>query len=832
MPHDEDDRPARSGTLSRRGFLVSAPLAGVAGACSPAVVAPGTTRTAPPRFDLTQASAALDPDEIVDSACQFCNSLCRIKVAKKNGRVIEIRGETQDPVQAGNLCAKAPMMRELVYNRHRITHPMKRVSGAKGDPDSKFAPISWDEALTGIARVLLEIRDASGPEAVASKTSGRMVRGAGSIIGRFFELYGSPNATDVGPVCNDAGGNALAMTFGLPNFTNGYGVDAATRREDLGASRLLLLLGTNQAETHPVTFEYLLRVRAATGARLIVVDPRKTPTSAHADLHIAIRPHTDMALAYGMLATILDEKLYDTAFVERWVVGFAELRAHVRAQGFSAAWASRVTDVPAEAIRGLARDYARTKPAAIFCNAGISHQLNAFHTYRALAFLAAITGNIGVAGGGCNFMHNTWPGDLRLPPIEGGPVPVRKPALPVGPDAFAEAVLTGRPYPLRAVFAAGNPLVDSANVARVRAAYERLDLFVYPALFMEEPATYADYILPVTTVLEMNCVYMRRDDRAIRWCNQAVPPVGEARSDIQIWLGLAEKMATLDTRHPPEYWTHNLRPEWNDYRLLWDEVFVKRTPGMAGMTSERLRSRAEPLRWPCPSVDHPGVSTLYLEHASWRQAAEALGHKGKRFLTPSGKIEVMTPALDALLGVAGHAALPPFYSHPETTGNLATVEHTREWVDNPINPGSLTPKATLGVGARRPAAFPLVGLTGRPSVMHFATMTHWTATAEQLNGIRLIQIHPAAARRAGLTNGDAVRVESPRGAITGTALLFDGIREDTVFVANTFGPAQRVAVENGLPLYEPANLLVDDRYFDNLSGQQAYKCFACRIVKL
>lgn len=832
MSHDEDDSTKQTrGGVSRRGFLAVAPVAGLAGACRTTAPAPATTAPAARHFDFTRASAALEPDAIVDSACQFCNSLCRIKVAKKSGRVIEIRGEPADPVQAGSLCAKAPMMRELIYNRHRVTHPMKRVSGVKGDPSSQFARVTWDEALDGIARKLLEIRDAGAPEAVASKTTGRMARGAGSIIGRFFELYGSPNATDVGPVCNDAGGNALAATFGLGNFTNGYGVDGATGREDLGASRYLLMFGTNQAETHPVTFEYLLRARATTGAKLVVVDPRRTPTGALADRHVGIRPHTDMALAYGMLATIIDEGLYDAAFVERWVIGFAELRAHIKAQGFSAAWAARVTDVPADVIRELARDYARARPAAIYCNAGISHQMNAFHTYRALAFLAAITGNIGVPGGGCNFMHNTWPGGLDLPPVEGGPVPARKTALPVGPDAFAASVLDGRPYKLRAVFAAGNPLLASANTARVRDAFEQLELFVYPALFMEEPAAYADYILPVTSVLEMDCVYMRRDDRAIRWCNQAVPPVGEARSDIEIWLGLAAKMAQHDKRHPPTYWTNNLRAEWNDYRVLWDEVFVKRTAGMAGMTSERLKSRAEPLRWPCPSPDHPGVSTLYLDHPSWREAAAALGHPGKRFLTPSGKIEISTPALDAKLAGAGHAALPPFYAHPETTGDLATVSHSQELVDNPINPGTLTPKATLGVPARRPAGFPLVGMIGRPSVAHFASVTHWIASAKQLNGIRLVQIHPRTASAAGIANGDTVRVESPRGAVTGTALLFDGIREDTIFVPNTFGPAQRVAEENGLPLYEPANLLVDDRYFDNLSGQQAYKCFACKIAK-
>jgi anaerobic selenocysteine-containing dehydrogenase len=116
-------------------------------------------------------------------------------------------------------------------------------------------------------------------------------------------------------------------------------------------------------------------------------------------------------------------------------------------------------------------------------------------------------------------------------------------------------------------------------------------------------------------------------------------------------------------------------------------------------------------------------------------------------------------------------------------------------------------------------------------VVHFAGVTQWTWTGKQMNGVRLIQVHPRAAARAGVRNGDTIVVESPRGAVRGTALLWEHIREDTIFVPNTFGPRQKMAEELGTPLYEPANVLLDDRYYDNLSGQQAYKCFACRIRK-
>ncbi|MFM8274746.1 MAG: molybdopterin-dependent oxidoreductase, partial [Gemmata sp.] len=712
---------------------------------------------APP--DFTRGSAALEPDKVVTSACQFCNSLCGLKVHLKAGRVIDVTGLTDDPVQAGGLCVKGPMMAQLVYNRHRIKTPLKRV-GKKGDPNSKFEPISWDAALGLVAKKFLELRDAGEARAVASRTSGRLPRGVGSLVHRLFTLLGSPNDTDVGPVCNDAGGNALAATFGLGNFTNGYGIDPATGKEDLGSANFFLFLGTNQAETHPVTFAHLLRCREKTRAKLVVVDPRKTPTGVAADTWIAPKPHTDLALVLGVLGHVVEKKLYDAAFVQKWVLGFDELAKHLKANGYTPAWAAKVCDVPERQVVELAEGYAGSKPAAIFCNAGISHQLNAFDTYRTLAMLAAITGNVGVPGGGCNFMHNTWPGDLHLPPLAVKPPEIADRAMPVGPDWFAESVLNARPYRMKALVAMGNPLLSSANTARVKEAFEKLEFFAYTGLFLEESAYYADVILPVCSGLEMDGVYMRRDDRGIRWQNAAVTRVGESKPDWEVWIELAHALAKHDTKNKPAYWADAFPNEWKDYRKLWAE-FVARTPGMKGMAAARMEKRAEPLRWPCPTEQHPGVSTLYLDHPTWQAAAESLGYKGKRFLTPSGKVELFTPELEKRLAPAGHGAFPVFYTHPEVTGRHPTVEYGAELVQNPVNPQAVTPKVRLGV---RPAGnvhadYPLMGMIGRPSVVHFAGVTQWAYTGKQLNGVRLVQVHPKTAAAAGLKNGDQVTVE-------------------------------------------------------------------------
>src|SRR5262249_20175833 len=149
------------------------------------------------------------------------------------------------------------------------------------------------------------------------------------------------------------------------------------------------------------------------------------------------------------------------------------------------------------------------------------------------------------------------------------------------------------------------------------------------------------------------------------------------------------------------------------------------------------------------------------------------------------------------LSKAGHGALPVFYTHPEVTGRNPIIEYATELVTNPVNPQAFTPNVKLGGLSSGDVHkdFPLMGIIGRPSVVHFAGVTHWTYAGKQMNGLRQVQIHPTVANRAGIQNGDRIVVESPRGSVAGTALLWDGIREDSIFVPNTFGPMQKMADE-------------------------------------
>ncbi|SDY83656.1 Anaerobic selenocysteine-containing dehydrogenase [Amycolatopsis xylanica] len=598
----------------------------------------------------------------------------------------------------------------------RLTTPLRRISGKKGSRESEFEPISWDEAFAAVAARLLALRDEGEARSIATWTSGSRAHGTGSLMSRLFALLGSPN----GPGMVDPGSAALASAFGLGMFTNGYGIDGATGQDDLGSSKYLLFLGTNQAQTHPLVFDYLRRDR--TQAKLVVVDPRRTPTTARADEWLASRPHTDLALVLGMLSHIITTGRQDRRFVAHWVTGFEELRDHLRDHGYTPDWAARITGLPADTIRRIAEEYAAADRAAIFCDAGVSHQRGAFDAYRALTFLAAVTGNIGIPGGGCNFMHHTWPGDLRLPPLTVA-VPPTPPALPPGP----EPVLTGRPYRLRALVTQGNPLQTVTESTRVRQALREVEFSVHIGLVMDEIAYHADLILPSCGELEFEGVYRHRDDRAVRWHHQTLPRAGLSRPDWEIWIGLARALGDVDAVRGPAYWHDAFPLAWLDYPTLWAE-FVAHTPGMGGMTQARLEAQDEPLRWPCPSVGHPGVSVLYADHPSWYEAAAALGAPGKRFLTASGKVEFVNVS-NPRLPVFGQPELRPDRGRmlPQVRNGIQPRQPAVD-VDRWEKSGDLTPGRTdvgpapprLELGMRGElghGAHPGVGYAGRVQTM-------------------------------------------------------------------------------------------------------------------
>lgn len=767
------------------------------------------------------------PDKVIASGCSFCPSNCRHLVHVKKGMVLNVYGEKNDPVQNGGLCAKGQIIPQLLYNIHRIINPMKR-DGPK--PGINFQEVSWEEALKEISEKVLSIRDKDGAKAIGAKSSIRQSIEAGIMQKRFMELLGSPNTIHSGNVCDGSGAVASKITLGGTGQTNGYGPDPITGTEDLGDSKYILWFGSNDAETHPILHAYMKRRKAETGAKWIVFDPRLTITGNAADLHIPIRAGTDMAFVYAMIFRIIKKDLYDRDFVNNWVLGFNDLKDFIISKNYSPEWAEKVTNISSKVIVKIAEEYAKTKPASIIANSGIAHHLNGVDTARTLIFLAAITGNIGVPGGGANFMHNSSI-PLELPSIQDRK-PTTEAGLPPFPESFVDAINTGNPYPIKAFFCAGNLMTQATDTKKVEAALKKLELFVSFNLFPQEDTYYADYILPTVTFYEMDHVGIRRCDRGIRWRNKVVEPVGESRPDADIWIDLAQTMAELDTSNKPEYWKNNLDLKWKDKKFLWNMVFPKQNPTMGGMTADRMAKMATPLRWPCPNTNHPGTSVMYLDKPEWKDIW------GKRFLTESGKIEIFTEKLEKSLNAIGRKALPEFYTSVENPWGLPTISMQKELIKSPTiatsAAGNFVHKVNLGVqsDSNLKMQYPQQLITGRPSAVIFHSISHWAWLPTQISADRYIQISKKLAGQIKVQSGDLVKVETLRGEIIAPVLVWDGIEANTVFIPMSYGNKQVVHKEVGRYTWDSVNILTGGEEYDNLSGQHEYKSFMCRITTI
>jgi anaerobic selenocysteine-containing dehydrogenase len=425
-------------------------------------------------------------------------------------------------------------------------------------------------------------------------------------------------------------------------------------------------------------------------------------------------------------------------------------------------------------------------------------------------------------------MHNA-PVGLSLPPIKGKKA-IKEPGLPPQPDYFAEAILTGEPYPLRAILHAGNMMTQASNTKQMAKALAKLELFVSFNLFPQEDTFWADYVLPTTTFYETDHVGVRRCDRGIRWRNKVVEPVGESRVDSAIWIELGQKMAELDKKNQPEYWKDNLKIEWKDNHHLWNVVNPANDPTSAGMTADRMDTMKTPLRWPCPSKDHPGTSVMYLDKPEWR---DIFG--GKRFLTESGKVEIFTPELQKRLSESGHSAISDFYTSPENMNGLPTLKYLDQFVKSPTvsntQGGNLVHKVEIGVEPDHEIRkkFPFQLTTGRPNALHFHSITHWAWHLTQSSGDRYVQIHPKLAKQIRVESGEIVKVETSRGSIEGPALVWDGIEPNTIFIPHTFGPMQVARKDVDRNIWESVNNLTAT-FYDTLSGQVGYKSQLCSIM--
>ena len=740
----------------------------------------------------------------VAGGCNLCFNACPIKYEMRNGTVTNIYGNTDDPIFGGRICPKSQMTLQMYGNPDRLLKPLKRV-GERGQ--GNFEEISWERALDEIAERLKALRQQYGADSLAIQAGSRT--GVLNIMGAvpmFAALWGTANVAATEPFCDLGKSVSLEMTQGSTMLANVY------TAEDIGSAELYVYFGDNQAETRPVNFGLVNHWRLQNKARMVVVDPRMTATAAKADQWLAIRPGTDMALGLALIHHILVHELHDAAFCDDWIEGFGAWRDFILAQDYSPHWAAPITDIPAATIVQLAEQIAGADGCMIYLSRGVNQHTNSAQTNRTFMFLAAITGNWGRRGGG--YFNVSSEPDWKYPAMPAERTPKTRPAISKNPAAWLDAMLGEDRYPLRALITGNNPLGQWPDQNKARRALQNLDLVVHMDLFRNATSAYADYVLPMASGIEKGGTTRFAEDRRIVWNDKLIDPPGEARSDHWFWIELGKRLGFGDL----------LKDQYKDPRVLWDEVICPTTPGVRGITTKRLL--ALPSRWvrvPSASEDDPGIDTLYLPGTT------AFGQPaGKRFATPSGKLEFHTPSLCERFAQMGLSPLPEFYSEAEGISPLPHVRQTANKVVSPFMHGQhyAAPGRITGAEAfaAQPPGYDTELVTGRPPAPHFHSWTHYLWQAQEMWPELFCQIHPEKAERLGVQDGDRVRISTRHGQIEARAWRHAGMRKSAIFVpigwdeTQPYHPGASVNHLTGLAL-------------DPISQQPNLKLHMCSVEK-
>ena len=463
---------------------------------------------------------------------------CGLLVGVKDNSIVEVQGDPDGFLNKGYICPKGLASPDRLTHPSRLKHPLKR-TGKRGE--GKWKKIEWKEAITIISDQLLRIKEKHGAKAVAFCQG--MPKGLDHfVLIRLANIFGCPNVVAVQDVCHSPREITGYHTCGFYPVTDYH-----------HKSKLVMLWGSNITSTNEegqicsLLFEQLKQ-----GTQLLVIDPRKTEMARRAGLWLQLRPGTDGALALAFLNVIIEEKLYDETFVEKWTHGFDKLISHVKK--FSPEKMSKITWIPADLIRKGARLYAEANPAALGWGNPIEQNSHAFDICRSLVCMMAICGNLDVPGG--NIQANE-PDILSLGKfVRADLIPEKRkemihahhntiPGLMTVPSSYLKkAILEGIPYPVKgAYFQCTNPLLGYADSKQTFDALMKLDFFAVSDIVMTPTALFSDIVLPAATHFEFNDIgHYGLGHGCILARPKVVNPPKECRPDIEILNELGKSL--------------------------------------------------------------------------------------------------------------------------------------------------------------------------------------------------------------------------------------------------------------------------------------------------
>src|SRR5579863_8153167 len=568
--------------------------------------------------------------QVVHAACPHdCPDACGVLITVEDGRATKIKGDPAHPVTRGFLCAKVAKYLDRVYSPDRVLYPMRRVgpkglkaAGEGARATQEWERITWEEALDEIAARFKKISAEFGSEAILPYSYGGTlgILNGRSMDRRFFHRLGASQLAR--NICSAAGEAGLKSVIG---------VKLGTEPEQFRHSRYIIAWAANIHGNNVHLWPFIEEARRQ-GAKLVVIDPYRTRSAACSDWYLPINPGTDAALALGLMHVIIGENLHDADYVERYTVGFEQLRDKVRE--YTPERVAKWTGIAASDIVKLAREYATTHPAVIRLNYGVQRSEGGGMATRAVAMLPCITGSWKEVGGGLQLstsgaFASIGSGlkrkDLMLKSLG-------RPARTVNMVELGKALNTLDGPPIQALFVYGsNPAATCPNHNEVVRGLQRADLFtVVHEQFLTDTTDYADIVLPATTFFEHKELQTAYGHYFLQVSDQAIEPLGECRSNVEVFRVLAEGMGFED----------NCFSESVDQII--DSAVNSDHPWLRGITRERLERESQiRMNFEGTTPAQPGAPEPAQSYAPFLPFAHG------NFFTASGRAELYSESLKA-----------------------------------------------------------------------------------------------------------------------------------------------------------------------------------------
>ena len=539
-----------------------------------------------------------EPVKWTRTTCPYCGVGCEMNVGTREGRIVQVKPVLDAPVSKGHLCVKGRYAFDFTHAADRVTEPMIREGG-------EWRKVSWPDAIECVVTNFRRILEETGPDSIGVLGSARGTNEENYLAQKFARVVlGTNNVDCCARVCHAPTAAGMKQMLGTGAATNSF--------DDIEHAATFLICGCNPTENHPIVGSRI-KQSVLRGAKLIVIDPREIELTRHSDVHLQLRPGTNVPLLHALAHVIVTEGLTDEAVLRDRVSDSEAYRT------FIAAWtperAAGLCGVSADLIRKAGRLYATHKPAMCFHGLGMTEHVQGTEGVMSLVNLALLTGNFGKPGTGVNPLRgqNNVQGAAHMGCEPGnltGFVPLDQ-----GRDAFEAAWEAPVPHTrglnlmemmdaaaeqkLKALWAIGYDVaLTNPNTAATKAALAKLDFVVVQDLFMNELAReFGHVFLPACSSFEKDGTFMN-SERRVQRVRKALEPIGNSKPDWEIVCAVAKAMGFEE-----QFNFHSAEEIWNEVRGVWKAG--------AGISYDRIDHGG--LQWPCPSEDHPGTTILHTD---------------------------------------------------------------------------------------------------------------------------------------------------------------------------------------------------------------------------